>query len=178
MLPIIVIDEAQHLPDDFFRDLAGFLNYAFDSRDLFTLWLVGLPSLERRLAMRHHAALATRIVSNTRMPARTDRDDFVALVEHGLTSAGATTKLLSDPALELLWRATRGIVRTTSLLLRNAVSIAHERDQNFVDDDTMSAAIDQLALTHATTATLPQPAPAPAPAVGKPRAHTGTKSRS
>jgi type II secretory pathway predicted ATPase ExeA len=178
VLPIIVIDEAQHLPDDFFRDLAGFLNYAFDSRDLFTLWLVGLPSLERRLAMRHHTALATRIVSNTRMPARTDRDDFVALVEHGLTAAGATTKLFSDPALELLWRATRGIVRTASLLLRNALSIAHEREQNFVDDDTMSAAIDQLALTHATTATLPRPAPAPAPAAGKPRAQTGTKSRS
>lgn len=35
--PIIVIDEAQHLSDAFLLDLGDFLNFAFDSRDLFTL---------------------------------------------------------------------------------------------------------------------------------------------
>lgn len=173
IIPILVIDEAQHLADDFFRDLAGFLNYAFDSRDLLTVWLVGLPALDRRLAMRHHAALATRIVSPNRMGPRSDREDYIALVEHALTAAGATTRLLNDHALELLWRASRGVVRTTATLLRTSLSIAHEREQTFVDDAVMTAAIEDLALTQPSAAQ-PQPPRTPPP---KPRAKTGTRSR-
>jgi type II secretory pathway predicted ATPase ExeA len=173
VIPILVIDEAQHLSDDFFHDLAGFLNYAFDSRDLFTVWLVGLPALERRLAMRHHAALATRIVSPNRMHPRSDRDDFLALVEHALKAAGATTRLLSDPALEMLWRASRGVTRVASDLLRTALMIAHEREQSFVDDDVISAAIDERAIT---LSTVEHPAIAAAPST-KPRSQSGTKSR-
>ena len=33
-VPVLVIDEAQHLSDRFLFDLSGFLNFAFDSRDL------------------------------------------------------------------------------------------------------------------------------------------------
>ncbi len=45
--PLLVLDEAQHLSDKFLLDLSGFLNFAFDSRELLTLWLVGLPALGR-----------------------------------------------------------------------------------------------------------------------------------
>ena len=175
IIPILVIDEAQHLADDFFRDLAGFLNYAFDSRDLLTVWLVGLPSLERRLGQRHHAALATRIVSPNRFGPRSDREDYLALVEHALTAAGATTRLFSDQAIELLWRASQGVIRTTATLLRTSLALAHEREQTFVDDAVMVAAIEDLALT--------QPSARPTPArplrtpPSKPRAQTGTRSR-
>lgn len=44
VLPVWVIDEAQNLPLEFFRDLPAFLNFAFDSQDLMTLWLCGHPS--------------------------------------------------------------------------------------------------------------------------------------
>jgi nucleoside-diphosphate-sugar epimerase len=51
-----------HLSDRFLSDLSGFLNFAFDSRDLLTLWLVGLPQLNRNLRMHQHAALTRYIV--------------------------------------------------------------------------------------------------------------------
>ena len=174
VIPILVIDEAQHLPDEFFVDLAGFLNYAFDSRDLLTVWLVGLPALDRRLAMRHHAALATRIVAPHRMPARTDRDDFLAMIDHAMRSAGANTRILADHALELLWRASRGIPRTAAVLLRTALAIAHERDLNFVDEHVMAAAIDDLAITQPTAN---QPQPTTDPPTPKPRSQSGTRPR-
>lgn len=172
IIPILVIDEAQHLADDFFVDLAGFLNYAFDSRDLLTVWLVGLPALDRRLAMRHHAALATRIVSPNHMHPRSDRKDFIAMIEHAMTAAGAHTRILSDPALEVLWRASRGIPRVASKLLRVALTIAHERDQSFVDEHIVSAAIDDLALMQPTALETQPGAPA-----AKSRAQSGTRSR-
>src|SRR6266581_1278835 len=60
--PLIILDEAQHLSDPFLIDLSGFLNFAFDSRDLLTMWLVGLPPLTRLLRMQQHAPLAMRVV--------------------------------------------------------------------------------------------------------------------
>ena len=51
------------------------------SRDLLTLWLVGLPPLTRRLHMHQHAALATRIAAEIRLEPL-DRDTFAAAVDH------------------------------------------------------------------------------------------------
>lgn len=142
--PLVVMDEAQHLSDRFLIDLAGFLNFAFDSRDLLTLWLVGLPPLSRRLRMQIHAPLAMRVAAQIHLEPVTDREVFFALVEHGLRSAGATATLLSDTARELLFRSSRGVVRVAAQLLRGALERAHERDQNFIDDPVLEAALDEL----------------------------------
>jgi len=143
-LPILVLDEAQLLSDRFLIDLSGFLNYAFDRRTLLTVWLVGLPALETRLRMQHHAPLASRVVGRVRLEPL-GRDDFRALVDHGLKAAGAQDKLLTDSAFEILWRASHGVPRAASRLLRAALQQAHKRNQNLVDDHALAAAIDQLA---------------------------------
>jgi type II secretory pathway predicted ATPase ExeA len=122
-------------------DLSGFLNFAFDSRDLLTLWLVGLAPLARHLRMQQHAPLAMRVVHQVHLEPL-DRDLFRALVEHGLKAAGATQAVLADSARELLFRASRGVPRDTSDLLRRALREAHDRNQTFIDDHTMEAAID------------------------------------
>lgn len=158
IIPMLILDEAQHLCDDFFDDLAGFLNYAFDTRDLLTVWLVGLPQLAVRLRQRRHAALATRIVSPNEMRPRS-REELQAMVDHGLKVRGVKQKLLADPARELLWRVSRGIPREASKLLRQALVIAHEREQSFVDEEVMIAAIEALQLerpTHTPSTTAPK----------------------
>jgi type II secretory pathway predicted ATPase ExeA len=144
--PIVVIDEAQNLSDAFLLDLSGFLNFAFDSRDLLTLWLVGLPPLTRRLHMHQHAALATRIAAEVRLEPL-DRDTFAAAVDHALKAAGATQKILADPALEILFRASRGVLRIAGKLLRAALRIAHARGQAFLDEATLQAALDETGTT-------------------------------
>jgi len=142
-LPVLVLDEAQHLSDRFLIDLSGFLNFAFDSRDVFPVWLVGLPRLLTHLRMQQHAALAMRVAVHVHLepPAR---DDFVAMVHHGLRAVGAKDKLMSDPALELLFRAAHGVPRVASRLLRTALREAHHRDQSFIDEQVLEAAIEQM----------------------------------
>lgn len=144
-VPVLVLDEAQHLSDRFLIDLSGFLNFAFDSRDLFPLWLVGLPRLTTHLRMQQHAALAMRVAVHVHLEPL-GRDDFAALVSHGLGAAGAKDKLLSDPALEMLFRASHGVPRLASKLLRAALREAHGRDQTFVDEHVLEAAIDDMGL--------------------------------
>jgi type II secretory pathway predicted ATPase ExeA len=141
--PIVIIDEAQHLGDRFLVDLAGFLNFAMDSRNVLTLWLVGQPQLDSVLRMTRHAALASRIAARVRLEPLTDRTAFGAFLQQGLAAAGANSGLLSDPAVELLFRASRGVPRRVSYLLREALMLAHERDKGFVDDSILEAVLDE-----------------------------------
>lgn len=144
--PVIILDEAQYLSDAFLFDLSAFLNFAFDSRDLLTLWLVGLPPLARRLQMQQHAALKTRVAAEVRLEPL-DRDTFAAAIDHAFKTAGATQKILSDPALEMLFRACRGVLRVASKILRAALRIAHARSQAFLDEPTIQAAIEETGTT-------------------------------
>ncbi len=59
--PRLILDEVEHLGDDFFVDFSGFLNFAFDRQTLLTVWLCGLPSLRTRLDLQHHKPLRDRI---------------------------------------------------------------------------------------------------------------------
>jgi type II secretory pathway predicted ATPase ExeA len=140
----MVLDEAQHLSDHFLCDLSGFLNFAFDSRDLLTLWLVGLSPLAARLRMRQHAALTMRVAAQVHLEPL-GRDVFAHMLEHGLKAAGAQQKLFSDPAVEQLFRASRGIPRQAAKLVRAALRLAHERDQSFVDDLIVAAVVEEYA---------------------------------
>jgi type II secretory pathway predicted ATPase ExeA len=142
--PVIVVDEAQHLSDRFLADLAGFLNFAFDRRSLAAVWLVGLSSFARRLRMQLHAPLYTRVAAHVQL-LPLERDDFKALVEHGVRSAGSKDKLLTDPALELLFRTSRGIPRIASRVLRASLKKAHAKNQNIIDDHLLRAAVEELA---------------------------------
>ena len=143
-LPVLVVDEAHHLSDRFLVDLSGFLNFAFDSRDLMAVWLVGLSPLLRTLRMHQHAALATRITAHVHLEPLS-RDDFATLIDHGLQAAGATDNLLADPAREMLFRASRGLPRVGAQLLRAALREAHEHDQRFVDEHAMERALERMA---------------------------------
>ena len=140
--PVIIVDEAHQLSDAFLIDLSAFLNFTFDSRDLLTLWLVGLPPLARHLRLQLQAPLAMRIVPYLHLEPL-NRELFSALIDHAFKAAGATQNLLADSARELLFRASRGLPRVASQLLRHALYEAHVRNQNFIDDHAMEAAIDQ-----------------------------------
>jgi MSHA biogenesis protein MshM len=48
LLAVLILDEAQNLPPDFFRGFPAFLNFAFDSRALMSVWLVGIRCSHRR----------------------------------------------------------------------------------------------------------------------------------
>jgi len=140
--PLLVLDEAHHLSDRFLTDLSGFLNFAMDSRNLLVLWLVGQPALLTILRMRCHAALASRVVTRIQLEPMSAREDFMSFLSHGLHAAGATTKIVSDSAAELLYRASRGVPREAARLLREGFILAHEQERSILDDTILEAVLD------------------------------------
>lgn len=143
-MPIIIIDEAQNLPNDFFRDLPAFLNFVFDSKDYMTLWLVGHVELIRELNKPCYAALASRIQVRCELKPVLDRDAFKALIQHGFTQAGATVQLLSDSAIELIRMASQGNPRRAHQIITASLRLAADRQMNHLPDDIIQDAINMF----------------------------------
>ena len=144
ILPILIIDEAQNLPIDFFRDFPSFLNFVFDSKDYITVWLTGHPELAREIDRPANSALASRIQARYELKPILEREAFKQFLSHGLTQAGCTHNLLSDSAVELLRISSKGNPRQVHRLLVMALRLATDKKINHLPDDIVTAAINIL----------------------------------
>ena len=144
VLPVWIIDEAQNLPPEFFRDFPAFLNFAFDSRDLITVWLVGHPALAHTLERAPYAALYSRIQVRAHLQPIIERERFLLLIAHALKVAGCQHTLLADSGMELLRQASKGLPRQAGRILRTAMRLAVPKGLNHLPDDLLQQAILEL----------------------------------
>jgi type II secretory pathway predicted ATPase ExeA len=144
VVPLWIIDEAQNLPVEFFRDLPAFLNFAFDSRDLMVIWLLGHPSLVHTLERAPYAALASRIQVRLQVKPITERERFKNLIDHAFNQAGAQHTLLSDSGLELLRQASQGLPRQAGRILKTSLQLAVPKGLNHLPDELIQQAIEEL----------------------------------
>ena len=142
--PLWIIDEAQNLPPEFFRDFPAFLNFAFDSRDLISVWLIGHPALAQVLDRAPYAALASRIQIRLQLKPVIERERFRQLIVHALHSAGCQHTLLADSGMEILRQACKGLPRQAGRILRTAMRLAVPKGLNHLPDDLLQQAIAEL----------------------------------
>lgn len=142
--PVWIIDEAQNLPADFFRDFPAFLNFAFDSRDLISVWLVGHPALAQTLERAPYAALYSRIQVRVALKPVVERERFAQLIEHALKSAGCQHTLLANSGMEILRLASKGLPRQAGRILSTAMRLAVPKGLNHLPDDLLQQAISEL----------------------------------
>jgi MSHA biogenesis protein MshM len=143
-LPIWILDEAQNLPPEFFRDLPAFLNFAFDSKDWMTVWFIAHPQLAATLNRAPYAALNSRIHVRLKLEPMLDRERFARLIQHALQQAGCNQTLLSDSGLEFLLQAAQGKPRHAGAILQTAMKLAVPKGLNHIPDDLLQDAIEVL----------------------------------
>jgi type II secretory pathway predicted ATPase ExeA len=144
VLPILVIDEAQNLPFEFFRDFPAFVNFVFDSKEYMTVWLVGHPELARDIDRPINRALASRIQARVELKPILDREAFKQLLTHGFSQAGCTHNMLSDSGIELLRMASKGNPRQAHRLIVTSLRLACDKKLNHLPDDIINEAITLL----------------------------------
>ena len=142
--PLWIIDEAQNLPAEFFRDFPSFLNFAFDSRDLMSVWLVGHSALTQTLERAPYAALASRIQVRVRLLAVLERERFALLIDHALKGAGCQHTLMADSGLEILRQASKGLPRQAGRILCTAMRLAVPKGLNHLPDELLQQAVAEL----------------------------------
>jgi type II secretory pathway predicted ATPase ExeA len=143
-LPIWVIDEAQNLPKPFFRDLPAFLNFAFDSRDLMTIWLIGHPELVYMLDRAPYAALRSRLQVRVQLKPILEAERFAQLINHAFAQAGCQHTLLSDTGIDMLRQASQGKPRQAGLILKTAMQLALPKGLQHLPDELLREAITSL----------------------------------
>ena len=138
---IWIIDEAQNLEAQFFSDFPAFLNFAFDARDLMTVWFVGLPNLAYRIDRTANVALASRLHVRVHLQPIQNHADFEALVKHGFAEVGCQQTLLSDSGLELLRQASQGKPRQASQIIKAALRLAVPKGLTHLPDELIQEAV-------------------------------------
>lgn len=144
VLPLWIVDEAQHLPHEFFRDFPSFLNFAFDARNLITVWLSGHPELASMLERNAYVALYSRIQTRVQLLPIVEHARFAQLITHALKAAGCNHTLLSESGLELLRQASRGLPRNAGRILRTAMQLAAPKGLNHLPDELLQQAIGEM----------------------------------
>ncbi|MCC2656162.1 MAG: biosis protein MshM [Panacagrimonas sp.] len=121
---VLVVDEAQALPDEALEVVRLLTNLETERDKLLQVVLFGQPELDQRLARPELRQLRQRIGFSHRLGALSHAQ-FGGYVAHRLTVAGGAPELFADDALDLLYRASRGVPRTINMLCHKSLLAAY-----------------------------------------------------
>lgn len=124
---VLVVDEAQAMPDDGLEALRLFTNLETERSKLLQVVLFSQPELDRRLAQPHLRQLRQRIAFSYRL-GPLDREALATYVQHRLFVAGYNGPPVFGPrALAALHRYSRGIPRLVNVLAHKTLLLAYGR---------------------------------------------------
>lgn len=138
---VVLIDEAQALPDETLEAIRLFGNLETESSKLLQIVLFGQPELDSRLAKPHLRQLRQRIgFSYCLRPLRFD--ETRAYLEHRLHISGYRgAPLFGGSALRQLWRASRGIPRLINILAQKCLMLAYGQGARQIDSRLVRLAV-------------------------------------
>lgn len=138
---VVLIDEAQALPDETLEAIRLFGNLETESSKLLQIVLFGQPELDVRLAKPHLRQLRQRIgFSYCLRPLRFD--ETRAYLEHRLQISGYRgAPLFGGLALRQLWRASRGIPRLINILAQKCLMLAYGQGVRQIDSRLVRLAV-------------------------------------
>ena len=142
-MPVLIVDEGQHLRNDVLDDLRLLLNYSMDCEHRLCLLLVGLTELRRRLSMAVHESLNQRLIVRHHLSGL-ERDELDRYLTHRLRLAGCEFPLFEPPAVEALFQASRGLPRQINRIAHYALSAAALDQARTVNPEHLQRALDEL----------------------------------
>lgn len=144
---IILIDEAQRLPDASLEDLRLLTADNLDRRSPFSLILVGQPALRDRLAEPHHDALWQRIGVRLRLRPLNE-NEIGPFLERHLKAAGCKRKGVFEPdAIKEIFHHSRGVPRPIQNIALEAMIAAMVAGKKNVDAEAVQQAIVDMEAT-------------------------------
>lgn len=131
--PVLIIDEAQLIPDrEIFDEIRLLTNFQLDDRNLLSVIIMGQPELRRILAVPSHEPLRQRLaisyhLRSLSLPETLDYIDF------RIERAGGAPGLFSPDAIRMIHDLSGGIPRKINILATNALLVGFHRDAAIID---------------------------------------------
>ena len=141
---VLMLDESQNLSQEQLEEVRFLSNRYASERRLLQVFLVGQPSLEKRLTEHDLESLNQRVAVRATVEPLT-REQTKSYVSFRLRVAGATsTRLFTPGALDLVFDNTKGVARLINILCERALVVGYADDVPVIDRSTVLAAIDDL----------------------------------
>ncbi len=112
---LLIIDEAQNLSDEALEETRMLSNLQSDDEPLIQLMLVGQPELKAKLQQPGHIPFAQRIAVNFFLSGLTKKETKSYIVFR-LEKAGGRLDVFNQEAIDMIYKASKGIPRSINLL--------------------------------------------------------------
>ncbi len=159
---IIIVDEAQNLPDETFEELRMLSNLELDSEFLIQIILVGQPQLKTRLSQPSLRQLAQRISVFYHLSALSE-SEVAEYINHRLRVAGYNKKepLFDNDAVNYIAKMSGGIPRLINSICDAALTYAFADNLNKIDLELVKKVIEDNELLTVLNQETPDDSPSP-----------------
>ncbi len=138
---ILIIDEAQALPEDTIEELRLLTNLETESYKLLQIILFGQPELDEILNQHHFRQLRQRIAFSHRIESL-NKKSVAYYIQHRMFVAGYSgEEVFERSAINLLFKASKGTPRLINILCSKAMLIAFSQGRKKVNKSMVSTAI-------------------------------------
>ena len=138
---VLVLDEAQALPDESLEALRLFTNLETENRKLLQVVLFAQPELDQRLSLHNLRQLRQRITFSYQLRPLS-LDEACAYVQHRLSVAGRVGEpLFFEKDIRFLAQAARGIPRLINVLAHKSLLLSFGEGADGVSYQHIKAAI-------------------------------------
>lgn len=142
---MVCLDEAQYLNSDILKDLKMLCNFCMDSRNCFSLLLLGQPVLMTIMMRQPNEALRQRIAVNYHFSGLTEKE-AAGYIKDRMALAGASPGIFDENAVTTAYGSCNASLRQLNLILTKALTIGAQNNKQNIDSDIVLAAVDDIAL--------------------------------
>ena len=140
---LIVIDEAQNLPDESLEQLRLLSNFETDTQKLLQIVLFGQPELRDKLAQNNMRQLVQRVsIMETLAPL--SKQEMVSYILHRFKKSGVYEMPRSFATTDLLWRFTKGYPRLINKIMSRTLLVAYAEKETRISRKIVREAIASL----------------------------------
>lgn len=140
-VPVVIVDEAHLLDREMLEEIRFLLNFRMDSYNPMSLILVGQPELKRILQLQIYEAIAQRVnVRYHLLPMeRVETKDYIL---HHLKTAGISSAIFTDDALDIIYDFAAGVARKVNNLCLACLLSAASQNKRLIDDHLIKVVIE------------------------------------
>ena len=127
------------------KDLKMLWNFAMDSKNCFSLILLGQPSLTNILMRQPNEALRQRITVNYQFEGLQEKE-ALEYINKQMELVGASGRILDENAALVAYVSCGGSIRKLNLILTKSLMIGAQNQKHNIDADMVLSAVNDIEL--------------------------------
>lgn len=142
---LVIIDEAQDLPEETLTELKHLSNIETDKEKLIHFILLAQPYFEDKLSKPEYSQLNQRITLRVRLY-HFDKEEVDSYIKFRIQRAGDVPISFEKGAIKKIYKASRGIPRLINLICSRALMVGYLESSYLIKKSYVNSAIEHLNL--------------------------------